>query len=191
MMILVDSPHRENEGDFYIPTDKVRPDHVITMIQKGGGLICAAITEAQAHRLSLPLMVDALHNTEKTKVNFTISVDARKGMVTGASAFDRAKSIKILASPKSKPSDLTRPGHLFGLVAKPGGVLARAGHTEAAVDLARLTHLTPAGVLCEIVGTDGKMAKLKELVSLSKKLNIKIASINDLIKYLRKNPLAE
>lgn len=189
MVILVDSPKRENEGDFYIPAGKVSPQHIITMIQKGGGLICAAITQAQAYSLSLPLMVDPLSNTEKTNVNFTISVNAKKGITTGVSAFDRVKTIRILVNPKSKQSELTRPGHVFGLVAKQGGVLERDGHTEAAVDLARIANLTPAGVLCEVVGTDGRMAKLKDLINLSQELNIKMASINDLIKYLKRNPL--
>lgn len=189
LLILVDNPKRENEGDFYIPADKVSPQHIITMIQKGGGLVCAAITQSQAHRLSLPLMIDPFSNTEKTKVNFTISVNSKNGITTGVSAFDRLKSIKVLANPKSQQSDLTRPGHVFGLVAQQGGVLERDGHTEAAVDLARLVNFTPAGVLCEIIGTDGRMAKLKDLISLSQKLNIRMVSINDLIKYLKKNPL--
>ncbi|MBI3366381.1 GTP cyclohydrolase II [Candidatus Roizmanbacteria bacterium] len=189
MFILVDSPKRENEGDFYIPTDKVSPQHIITMIRRGGGLICTAITPTQAYHLSLPLMIDPLSNTEKTHVNFTISVNAKKGITTGVSAFDRAKTIGILANPKSKQSDITKPGHVFGLVAKPGGVLEREGHTEAAVDLARIANLTPAGVLCEIVGTDGRMAELKDLIRLSQKLNIKMVSINNLIKYLKRNPL--
>src|SRR3989344_3297173 len=189
LLILVDNPKRENEGDFYIPADKVSPQHIITMIQKGGGLVCAEITQAQAYRLSLPLMIDPLSNTEKTKVNFTISVNSKMGITTGVSAFDRVKSIKILANPKSKQSDLTRPGHVSGLVAKQGGVLERNGHTEAAVDLARLANFTPAGVLCEIVGAEGRMAKLKDLIKLSQKLKIKIVSIDDLVKYVKKNPL--
>jgi len=189
LLILVDNPKRENEGDFYIPADKVSPQHIITMIQKGGGLVCSAITQAQAYRLSLPLMIDPLSNTEKTKVNFTISVNSKMGITTGVSAFDRVKSIKILANPKSKQSDLTRPGHVSGLVAKQGGVLERDGHTEAAVDLARIANLNPTGVLCEIVRADGKMAKLKDLIILSQELNIKMVSINDLIKYLKRNPL--
>ncbi|MCH7492277.1 3,4-dihydroxy-2-butanone-4-phosphate synthase [Patescibacteria group bacterium] len=160
-LILVDSPKRENEGDLYIPTDTATPKIITTMIRYGGGLVCSAITKQQANRLSLPLMVSPKKNTEKTKVNFTISVNAKKGITTGVSAFDRAKTIKVLANPKSKPSDLTRPGHVFGLVAKQGGVLEREGHTETAIDLARLANLTPAGVLCEIVRDDGRMAKLR------------------------------
>lgn len=189
LLILVDNPKRENEGDFYIPADKVSPRHIITMIRRGGGLVCTAITQSQAHRLSLPLMIDPFSNTEKTKVNFTISMNAKKGITTGVSVFDRVKTIRILANPKSKPSDITKPGHVFGLVARRGGVLERDGHTEMAVDLARIANLTPAGVLCEIVGTDGRMAKLKDLINLSQKLNIKLLSINDLKKYLKRNPL--
>ncbi len=191
MLIIVDNPHRENEGDFYIPVDKATPDSILTMIKLGGGLICTAITKQQAVSLQLPLMVDPLENSEKTKVNFTVSVSAKKGITTGISAFDRLKTIKILADPKSFPSDLSRPGHVFGLVAKNGGVLERDGHTEAAVDLARLAGFTPAGVLCEIVGKDGDMAKLPELIKISKKLGIKIISIKDLIKFLKKNPLGK
>ncbi len=189
MIIIVDDPDRENEGDFYIPTDKATPDSILTMIRFGGGLICAAITKEQAVCLKLPLMVEPLENNETTKVNFTVSVSAKKGITTGVSAFDRLRTIKILADSKSFPSDLSRPGHVFGLVAKNGGVLERDGHTEAAVDLARLADFTPTGVLCEIVGQDGEMAKLPELIKLSQRLNIKIISIKDLAKYLKKNPL--
>jgi 3,4-dihydroxy 2-butanone 4-phosphate synthase/GTP cyclohydrolase II len=189
MLIIIDNPNRENEGDFYIPADKATPNSILTMIRLGGGLICAAITKEQAVCLKLPLMVEPLENNEKTKVNFTVSVSAKKGITTGVSTFDRLKTIEILANPKSSPSDLSRPGHVFGLVAKNGGSLERDGHTEAAIDLARLAGFTPAGVLCEIVGTDGKMAKLPELIKLSQKINIKIISIKDLVKYLKKNPL--
>ncbi len=189
MLIIIDRPDRENEGDFYIPADKANPNSILTMIRFGGGLICAAITKEQVVYLKLPLMVEPLENNETTKVNFTVSVSAKKGITTGVSAFDRLKTIKILTDPKSYPSYLSRPGHVFGLVAKNGGVLERDGHTEAAVDLARLADFAPAGVLCEIVGTDGKMAKLPEIIKLSQKFNIKIISIKDLVKYLKKNPL--
>ncbi len=189
ILIIVDSPTRENEGDFYIPAEKATTESILTMIKLGGGLICTAITKQQAFNLQLPLMVDPLENTEKTKVNFTVSVNAKIGITTGASAFDRLKTIKVLTNPKSLPSDLSRPGHVFGLVAKNRGVLERNGHTEAAVDLARLATLQPAGVLCEIVGSDGNMAKLPELIKISKKLDIKIISISDLIIYLKRNPL--
>ncbi len=190
MLIIIDNPDRENEGDFYIPVDKAIPESILTMIKFGGGLICTAITKQQAVNLQLSLMVDPLENNEKTKVNFTVSVSSKKGITTGVSAFDRLQTMKILADPKSSPSDLSSPGHVFGLVAKNGGVLERDGHTEAAVDLARIAGLTPSGVLCEIVGSNGHMAKLAELIKLSQKLKIKIISIKDLIKYLKKNPLS-
>lgn len=189
LLIVIDNPIRENEGDFYIPVDKATHESILTMIKLGGGLICTAITKQQAVRLQLPLMIDPLENSEKTKVNFTVSVNAKIGITTGVSVFDRLKTIKTLADPKSIPSDLSLPGHVFGLVAKNGGVLERDGHTEAAVDLTKLAGFTPAGVLCEIVGKDGNMAKLPELVELSQRLNIKMISIKDLIKYLKKNSL--
>lgn len=190
MLIVVDSPNRENEGDFYIPADKASPESILAMIKLGGGLVCTAITPQQAISLKLPLMVDPLENNEKTKVNFTVSVNAKKGTSTGVSVFDRLKTIKVLADPKSSYSELARPGHVYGLIAHNGGVLERQGHTEAAVDLARLAGFTPAGVLCEIVGSDGNMAKLPELVKISKKLGIKIISINHLVKYVERNSLA-
>lgn len=191
MIIIVDDPDRENEGDFYIPTDKAIPQSIITMINFGGGLICTAITKQQAFNLQLPLMINPLDNNEKTHVNFTVSVNAKNDITTGVSAFDRLKTIKILANPKSDPTDLSRPGHVFGLVANNGGSTERNGHTEAAIDLSRLAGLTPAGVLCEIVGADGKMAKLPELTELAQKLNIKIISIKDLVSYLKDNPLSK
>lgn len=189
MLIIVDDPDRENEGDFYIPADQSTPESIMTMIKLGGGLICTAITEQQAFNLQLPLMISRLDNNEKTKVNFTVSVNAKKNITTGVSAFDRLKTIKILADKRSSPEDLSRPGHVFGLVAKNGGSVKRDGHTEAAVDLARLAGFTPAGVLCEIVGANGQMAKMVELTKLSQKLNIRIISIKDLISYLKNNPL--
>lgn len=189
MLIVVDHPDRENEGDLYIPVDTATSKSILTMIKLGGGLICAAITKKQAVNLQLPLMIDPLENNEITKVNFTVSVNAKKGTTTGVSAFDRLKTIKTLADPTSSPPDLSRPGHMFGLVAKNGGVLERDGHTEAAVDLARLAGFTPAGVLCEIVGKNGEMAKLPELVRLSQKLHIKIVFIKDLVTYIRNHSL--
>lgn len=189
MLIIVDSPTRENEGDFYIPVDTATPESILKMVKLGGGLICTAITKQQATSLQLPLMVDPLENSETTKVNFTISVNAKKGITSGVSVYDRLNTTKVLANPKSSSSDLSRPGHVFGLIAKSGGVLKRDGHTEAAVDLARLAGFNAAGVLCEIVGSNGHMAKLPELVKLAQKLHVKIISIRDLIIYLKKNPL--
>lgn len=183
LLILVDDPKRENEGDFYLPADKITPAKLMTMIRLGGGLVCCAITKSQAKRLSLPLMVKPKDNNEKTQVNFTISVSASKGITTGVSAFDRVKTIKILANSKSKPTDLIKPGHILALVARRGGVLEREGHTEAAVDLAKLANLNPAGVVCEILRDDGQVAKLKDLIKLSQKLNIKILAIETLVKH--------
>ena len=189
LLIVIDNPHRENEGDLYIPTDILTPKHVTAMIRYGGGLVCTAITKAQARRLALPLMVPLEENTEKTHVNFTVSVSAKKGVTTGVSAFDRAKTAEIMADPRSTKNNLARPGHMFGLVAEAGGLLKRDGHTEAAVDLARLAGLTPAGVLCEVVGENGAMARRAELVLLSKKLGIKMVLIRDIKRYLLKHPL--
>lgn len=188
MLILLDS-QREKEADFYIPADNINRDHLNTMIRLGGGLVCVAITQKQAYQMHLPLMVGNLENEEKTKVNFTISVNARKGITTGVSVDDRLKTIKILVNPKSKPTDLSRPGHIFGLVAKNGGSLERAGHTESAVDLATLAGLSSAGVVCEILSEDGKTAQLTELIKIAEKLNIKIVLIKDLVAYLKKFPL--
>ena len=191
MLILVDHPKRENEADFFIPADQLKLQHIITMIRQGGGLICCAMIQSQAHRLHLPLMTPPWENTEKTKVNFTVSVNAKNGVSTGISAFDRVKTIKILTNPRSKPTDLVKPGHVFGLIAKTGGVAKRAGHTEAAVDLARLSGFNPAGVICEIVRDDGRMARLSDLKKMAQKLNIKIVAIEELVKYLKKHPLGE
>lgn len=183
LLVLIDHPGRENEGDFYMPADLVTPRSLMTMIRLGGGLVCCAITKAQAEKLSLPLMVDPLENSEKTQVSFTVSVNAKEGITTGVSAFDRTKTIKILSNPNSKASDLVKPGHVFGLVARDKGVLERPGHTEAAVDLAKLAGLNPSGVVCEILRDDGRMASMKDLIKLSQKLGIKILPIDELIKY--------
>lgn len=191
MLVIVDSPKRENEADLYIAADAVTPRAIVTMIKHGGGLICAAITETQARRLHLSLMVSPESNREKTGVNFTVSLNAVKGISTGVSAHDRARTIRILTSPKSKPNDVVRPGHVFGLIARRGGVLERQGHTEAAVDLARLAGRASAGVLCEVVGRSGRMAKRSEIRKLAARLGIKVVAIDDLAHYLRKHPLQE
>ncbi|MBI4038585.1 GTP cyclohydrolase II [Candidatus Daviesbacteria bacterium] len=188
MLILYD-PYREKEGDFYIPADKITHEMLTTMIRLGGGLICVAITQKQAFKLNLPLMIASLENEEKTGVSFTVSVNSKKGITTGVSINDRLKTIKVLANPNSKPTDLSKPGHVFGLIAKNGGLLERAGHTEAAVDLAILAGLNPVGVVCEIISDDGQTAKLPELIKIANQLRIKIVSIADLVKHLTKNPL--
>lgn len=189
ILIVIDDESRENEGDLYVASDKITPEIVNTMINRAGGLICCSITRTQAGRLELPLMVASSKNTEKTGVNFTVSVNAKDGITTGVSAFDRFETIRIMSSENSKPEQLTRPGHVFGLVARDGGLAERDGHTEAAVDLARLAGLSPSGVLCEVVGASGEMAKAQELEQLSKQINAPIIYIDDLKKYLAKNPL--
>ena len=189
MLIIVDHPRRENEGDLYIAADAATPTALTTMIKHAGGILCASITEGQARRLGLPLMVPVRENKEKTGVNFTVSVSAARGITTGVSAHDRARTVRILADPRSRAKDIVKPGHVFGLVARQGGVLEREGHTEAAVDLSRLAGRAPAGVLCEIVGSSGRMAKREEVFRLSKRLGIKIVAISDLVAYLQAHPL--
>lgn len=186
MIIVVDDPDRENEGDFVIAAEKVTPEVINFMAKHGRGLICTPITKKRAEELQLLPMLpnsNALHETA-----FTVSVDAKPefGVTTGISAKDRATTIKVLIDPKTKPEDLAKPGHVFPLIAKDGGVLERAGHTEAAVDLARLAGLYPAGVICEIMNEDGTMARLPELEKIAEKFNLKIITIEDLIRYRRK-----
>ncbi len=182
LVIVVDDEERENEGDFITAARNVTPEIVNFMAKYGRGLICVALTEERCEALRLDPMVPestALHET-----SFTVSVDLKgKGVTTGISAEDRAKTIQALIDPHTKPEDLARPGHIFPLRAKKGGVLRRAGHTEAAVDLARLAGFEPAGVLVEIMNDDGAMARLPELVALARKFGLKIISINDLIAY--------
>ncbi|MBU4299417.1 GTP cyclohydrolase II [Patescibacteria group bacterium] len=189
MLIIVDSPFRENEGDFFFPAKLATAKKVNFLIKQGGGLVCVAISKNQALNLHLPLMVNGLFNTEKTKVNFGLSVNASKCISTGISAYDRSKTIKILAEPKAKPSDLARPGHIFPLIAETEGLAKRQGHTEAAVALCKLAGFFPAGVLCEIIRDDGKMAKLPDLLKIAQKFNLKIVLIKELLKWLEKNPL--
>ncbi|MDO8551924.1 MAG: GTP cyclohydrolase II [bacterium] len=191
MLIVVDSPKRENEADLYIPADAATGENINTMLKYGGGIVCTAITPKQAHNLRLSAMVPLRQNTEKTGVNFTISMNAKRGITSGVSAYDRAKTIRILANPKSRPSDIVKPGHVFGLVARAGGLLKREGHTEAAVDLARLAGREPAGVLCEIVGKNGRMARGAEILRYARELKVKIVAIKDIVRYLRAHPLPQ
>lgn len=184
MVIVTDDADRENEGDLVMAASKVTPAAVNFMARFGRGLICAPITEERAQQLGLQRMV--AHNREMYKTDFTVSVDAAKGVSTGISAKDRALTIKALAGAKSVPDDLVQPGHVFPLQAKPGGVLRRAGHTEASVDLARLAGLDASGVICEILNEDGSMARLPQLLKFRKKHGLKICSIEDLIAYRRK-----
>ena len=183
-VIVVDDAERENEGDLVIAAEKATAQNINFMMRFGRGLICAPITTERAARLGLNRMV--LDNRESFKTDFTVSVDATHDITTGISAEDRAKTIRILANPKSQPGQLVQPGHIFPLRAKPGGVLQRSGHTEATVDLARLAGLDPSGVLCEIVKDDGTMARLPDLLKFKKKHKLKLCTILDLIEYRRR-----
>lgn len=185
MVIVTDDADRENEGDLVMAAAKVTPNAVNFMAKFGRGLICAPITEDRATALGLQRMV--AQNREVFKTDFTVSVDATHGTTTGISTKDRAATIRVLANPKSKKTDLVQPGHVFPLQAKNGGVLRRAGHTEAAIDLARLAGLDPSGVICEIMKDDGAMARLPDLIRFKKKHGLKMCSIQDLIAYRRKS----
>lgn len=183
MVIIVDDESRENEGDLVCAASKITPDMINFMATHGRGLICAPITQEAADRMGLPLMVR--RNTESHGTNFTVAVDAAHGITTGISAADRARTVQVLAHPLSEPSDLVRPGHILPLQAKQGGVLRRAGHTEAAVDLARLAGLEPAGAICEILNPDGSMARLPELIEFAKHHGLRIGTIEALIDHRR------
>ncbi len=181
IIIIVDDEDRENEGDLMVAAEKVTPDIINFMSRYGRGLICLPLTRDRLEELNLPLMVG--ENTSRFGTAFTISIDAREGITTGISAFDRARTIQVAIHSKSKSTDLVRPGHIFPLQAKEGGVLARAGQTEAAVDLARLASLAPAGVICEIMNEDGTMARMPHLTLFSETHHVSILTIADLIKY--------
>jgi len=182
VIIVVDDAARENEGDFVAAAEKVTPEMINFMATHGRGLICTPISEERSKALALEKMVS--DNTDPMETAFTVSVDLKgEGVTTGISAKDRARTIAALLDPKTKAEDLSRPGHIFPLIAKEGGVLRRTGHTEAAIDFARLAGLKPAGVIVEIMNEDGSMARLQELQQVAKKLNLKIVSIEDLVSY--------
>lgn len=182
VIIVVDDEDRENEGDFLAAADKVTPEMVNFMATHGRGLICAPLTERRCNELDLRAMV--VNNTDHMETAFTVSVDLKgHGVTTGISAADRAKTILALVDEDTKPYDLARPGHIFPLIAKQGGVLRRTGHTEAAIDFARLAGFSPAGVICEIMNEDGTMSRLPELVKVAQKFNLKLVSIEDLVAY--------
>ena len=181
MFILVDDKDRENEGDLVIPGSKCNSKIINFMAMHGRGLICLALTKKQIDNLKLPLMSPI--NKSRMQTAFTVSIEAKKGITTGISAHDRAKTIKTAINPKTKKKDIVSPGHVFPLVARRGGVLERAGHTEASVDIAKLSKLNPSSVICEVMNEDGRMARLNDLFKFSKKHKIKLASIEDLISY--------
>jgi 3,4-dihydroxy 2-butanone 4-phosphate synthase / GTP cyclohydrolase II len=182
IIIVVDDEDRENEGDFLAAAEKVTPEMINFMATHGRGLICAPLTESRCKELDLPAMVR--NNTDHMETAFTVSVDLKgKGVSTGISASDRALTIEALIDSETKPYDLARPGHIFPLIAKQGGVLRRTGHTEAAIDFARLAGFKPVGVIVEIMNEDGSMARLPQLVEVAKKFDLKLVSIEDLVAY--------
>ena len=182
VIIVVDDEDRENEGDFLAAADKVTPEMINFMAKYGRGLICSPLTEGRCKELNLTSMVG--NNTDPMETAFTVSVDLRgKGVTTGISASDRALTVQALCDEDTRPHDLNRPGHIFPLIAKEGGVLRRTGHTEASIDFARLAGLKPAGVICEIMNEDGTMARLPELVKVAKEHDLKLVSIEDLVAY--------
>jgi len=179
-VIVIDDKHRENEADLVLAASKATPQKINFMIKNARGLVCVPMLGKRLDELRLPLM--AKINTEFTKCAFTVSVDAKKGTTTGISAFDRAKTIKALIGSKTKPSDLARPGHIFPLRCDEHGLRKRKGHTEAAIELCKLAKVYPAAVICEIIGENGKMAKMGELKKISEKYGLKIIRIGDLVK---------
>jgi 3,4-dihydroxy 2-butanone 4-phosphate synthase / GTP cyclohydrolase II len=184
MFILVDDEDRENEGDLVIPAEMATAEAINFMARFGRGLICLSMDRAQIERLRLPLM--AQQNGTRHQTAFTVSIEAREGVTTGISAADRAQTIRVAIDPASSPADIVTPGHVFPLMARDGGVLVRAGHTEAAVDFSRLAGLLPAGVICEIMNDDGTMARLPDLVRFAQLHGLKIGTIADLIAYRRR-----
>lgn len=187
MIIIVDDEDRENEGDLVCAAEKVTPEVINFMAKFGRGLVCLALTEQRCDELDLPLMTS--NNTSNFGTAFTISIEAKHGVTTGISAADRAHTILTAINPKSTPADLVRPGHVFPLRARKGGVLVRPGQTEASVDIARLAGLTPAGVICEIMNDDGTMARLPQLEIFAREHGLKIISVADLIRYRMQNEL--
>lgn len=185
MFILVDDEARENEGDLVIPAQFATPEAVNFMAKHGRGLICLAMAQARVQQLGLNLM--SRENNSRHQTAFTVSIEAREGVTTGISAADRAHTIQVAIDPSKSARDIASPGHVFPLVAKEGGVLVRAGHTEAAVDIAHLAGLNPSGVICEIMNDDGTMARLPELVTFAQAHGLKIATIADLISYRRRS----
>ena len=185
MVIMVDDEDRENEGDVVIAAEKVTPEAINFMARYACGLICLSLSEERVKELDLPLMVS--DNTSPYNTAFTVSIEAKEGVTTGISAYDRAKTVLTAIDPDTKPDDLARPGHIFPLMARNGGVLVRVGHTEASMDLARLAGLKPAGVICEVMKEDGTMARLPDLEAFAEEHGLKIGTIADLIKYEMRN----
>jgi len=187
MVILIDDEDRENEGDLCMAAEAVTPEAINFMATHGRGLICLALLESQLEKLNLGMMVPDWENASSYGTAFTVSIEAREGVTTGISAHDRARTIQVAIRDDAKPTDIVRPGHIFPLRARPGGVLRRVGQTEGSVDLARLAGMKPAGVICEIMNDDGTMARLPDLVSYADRHGLKIVTIKDLIQYRLRN----
>src|SRR5437763_9725399 len=185
IVVLVDDRYRENEGDLVLAAEFVTPDKINFLAKHGRGLVCMPITEEHAARLGLRPMVE--QNRSRHGTNFTVSIEAAEGIATGISAHDRALTLKVAAAADARPEDLVQLGHIFPLIAQPGGVLVRAGHTEACCDIARLAGLAPAAVLCEIMRDDGSMARLPDLVEFAAEHRLRIGTIADLIEYRSRN----
>jgi 3,4-dihydroxy 2-butanone 4-phosphate synthase/GTP cyclohydrolase II len=185
MVILMDDEDRENEGDLIIASSMIRPEDINFMARYGRGLICMTLTRERCKQLRLPLMVE--NNTDAHGTNFTVSIEAAEGVTTGISAYDRAMTVRAAIAPNATPSDIVQPGHIFPLMAQPGGVLTRAGHTEAGCDLARIAGLEPSSVIVEILNEDGSMARRPDLEAFAAEHNIKIGTVADLIHYRLEN----
>jgi 3,4-dihydroxy 2-butanone 4-phosphate synthase / GTP cyclohydrolase II len=181
MVVILDDEDRENEGDLVMAASRVRPDDINFMARYGRGLICLTLTRGRCEQLRLPLMVSGTNRRQST--NFTVSIEAAEGVTTGISAHDRARTVRAAVAPNARPEDLSQPGHIFPLMAQPGGVLTRAGHTEAGCDLTRLAGLEPAAVIVEILNDDGTMARRDELIEFARRHGLRIGTIADLIKY--------
>ncbi|PYE81229.1 3,4-dihydroxy-2-butanone-4-phosphate synthase [Pseudoroseicyclus aestuarii] len=185
MFVLVDHEDRENEGDLVIPAQMATPEAINFMARHGRGLICLTLTADRVDKLGLPLM--ASHNSSRHETNFTISIEAREGVSTGISAHDRARTVAVAIDGAATSADIATPGHVFPLRAREGGVLVRAGHTEAATDISRLAGLNPSGVICEIMNEDGSMARMPELIAMAQHHGLKVGTISDLIAYRRRH----
>lgn len=182
-VLVLDDEDRENEGDLIFPAETITAEQMAQLIRYGSGIVCLCLTNERCQQLDLPPMVE--NNTSVNQTAFTVTIEAAEGVSTGVSAADRVTTIRAAIAPEAKPSDLSRPGHVFPLRAKDGGVLVRRGHTEASVDLARLAGLSPAGVICEITNDDGTMARAKEIVAFAEKFNYPVVTIEDLVAYLK------
>lgn len=183
-IIILDDEKRENEGDLVFSSEKMTVEQMALTIRYGSGIVCLCITESKRKKLDLPMMVQ--NNTSTYRTGFTVTIEASKGISTGVSAQDRLTTIKTAISDNAKPSDLNRPGHVFPLRADTGGILARAGHTEAAIEIVSLAGLQPSGVICELTNKDGSMSRIPEIIKFSKSRNMTILTIQDLILYLQK-----